>query len=101
MRYGVDTATLGSDADLLEVVLARLGRVRPGDDLAPLARDVPGGDTARVSLRVVDVWRERMADVGRQLRGLGAALSTAADAYGRVDSVAGSVLASRRPDGAR
>jgi hypothetical protein len=96
MRYAVDTTSLDGDADVVEVVLTRLGRVRPGDDLDGLARDLPGGETANAAGRVVQAWRERMASVGRQLRGLGAALAAASDAYGRVESVARSALASRR-----
>jgi hypothetical protein len=100
MRYAVDTTSLDDDADVVGVVLTRLGRVHPSDDLGGLARDLPGGETARATGQVVRAWRERMAAVSSRLRGLGAALAAASDAYGRVESVARSVLAARHPGGA-
>ena len=101
MRYAVDASAIRGDADVLEVVLMRLTRIRPGDELGPVLRAVPGGETARASGHLLEAWRERMAGISRQFRGLGVALAAASDSYGRVESVARSALAGTRPGRAR
>jgi hypothetical protein len=88
MQFRVETGGLRASAAAIEEVLARLERVRPADELAPVGSAFRGSDTAAATGQACAVWNARLASLGSSVRSTGAALDAAAEGYEAVEEVA-------------
>ncbi|KRC85360.1 hypothetical protein ASE25_20265 [Terrabacter sp. Root85] len=99
MRYDVDTDALRDDAASVGEVLARVQRLRIGDELRPLGGAIPGGRVAGGLGRVAAAWEARLAGTRWELRELGRCLAAAADTYDAVEQASRQALRSSSSGG--